>query len=179
MRTRYRIIPEYNMYFISSTIIDSVPLIINEDIFLIILNSFKFCQINKKLFIYGYVIMPNHFHIIISMDDASRIPSVVRDLKRHTSQEITIYLTKLSDQKHLFWIKPFWGKRIDNVWQPGYHPQAIISEEIFIQKLTYIHENPVKKGFVLKPEGWKYSSARNYVQNDHSVIKLDIDKIWE
>jgi hypothetical protein len=40
-------------------------------------------------------------------------------------------------------------------------------------KLLYIHNNPVKAGLVTKPEDYKYSSARNYINNDHSIIKIN------
>ena len=121
--------------------------------------------------------MPNHFHMILSMEEAEKIPNVVRDMKRHISQEITAYLSSLTDYKDLFWIKPFHGKKVNNVWQEGYHPQAIISDDMFRQKLEYVHNNPVKKGFVKQPEHWKYSSARNYILDDYSIIKLDIDRL--
>ena len=45
---------------------------------------------------------------------------------------------------------------------------------MLIQKIDYIHYNPVKRGYVDKPECWKYSSVRNFNIDDHSVIKLDM-----
>jgi hypothetical protein len=48
------------------------------------------------------------------------------------------------------------------VWQEGNHPQAIASDEMMIQKLEYIHNNPVRRGYVDDPVHWRYSSARNY-----------------
>ncbi|MCD4692783.1 MAG: transposase [Calditrichales bacterium] len=177
MRSRYKIYPDYNMYFITSSIVDWAPLIINNDLFSIILDSFKFCQKEKQLFFYGYVIMPNHFHILISMDEARNIPDTIRDMKRHTSLDISKYLSGLNKHNNLFWIKPFWGNKINKIWQEGYHPKAIISEKMFSQKLNYIHNNPVKQGFVDKPENWKYSSARNYILNDHSLFRLDLDRL--
>jgi putative transposase len=177
MRSRYKIDPDFNMYFITSTVVDWVPLIINENISVIIIESYKFCQTNKQLFIYGYVIMPNHFHMIISMEEPRNIPNVIRDMKRHISQEITSCLTSLESHKNLSWVKQFHGNKINKVWQEGYHPKAILSEKMFNQKLEYIHNNPILKGFVEKPEYWKYSSARNYMNDDHSIIKLDIDRL--
>ncbi|MFQ5821631.1 MAG: transposase [bacterium] len=88
MRSRYKNYPDSGVYFITSTVIDWVPIIINEPIALIILESFKFCQKEKNLLIYGYVIMLNHFHMMIGMEEPDKIPDVIRDLKRHTSQEI-------------------------------------------------------------------------------------------
>jgi len=48
----------------------------------------------------------------------------------------------------------------------------IISEEMLVQKIEYIHNNPVKRGLVDLPEHWRHSSARNYVLGDHSLIQL-------
>ena len=52
--------------------------------------------------------------------------------------------------------------------------EVIRSEKWFFQKLNYIHNNPVKAGLVEMPEDWSYSSGRNYINGDHSVIKIDI-----
>lgn len=177
MRSRYKIYSESGVYFITSTVIDWVPIFINEGIMRIILDSFKYCQREKDLFILGFVIMPNHFHMLICMEDPDRIPGVVRDLKRHTSQEITRYIVASKEQRDLFWLKPFWGKKVNTVWQEGYHPVLIKSDKWFEQKLEYMHMNPVKKGFVEEPQHWKYSSARNYTLDDHSLIKLDVDEL--
>jgi REP element-mobilizing transposase RayT len=67
------------------------------------------------------------------------------------------------------------GKGSDfKIWQEGSHPEAIESGEFFDQKLNYLHENPVRKGYVTRPEDWVYSSARNYYLNDHSIIRIDL-----
>ncbi len=49
------------------------------------------------------------------------------------------------------------------LWQEGFHPQAILDEEMFRQKLDYIHNNPVKRGYIDDPAHWRYSSYRNYM----------------
>ena len=59
------------------------------------------------------------------------------------------------------------------VWQEGFHPIAIDTGDFFQQKLDYLHENPVRKGFVEKPEQWRSSSARNYFLDGHSVITVE------
>jgi putative transposase len=48
------------------------------------------------------------------------------------------------------------------IWQEGSHPRQISSDEMVIQKLEYVHNNPVKRGYVDDPVHWRYSSARNY-----------------
>ena len=173
MRSHYKINEDSNLYFITSIIHCFVPLIFNDDLFKIILDSLIYCQQEKGLNIYDFVIMSNHVHAIISHAINERIAEIVRDFKRHTSKKISEYLENLPRFNNLFWIKLFHSKIKNRVWQEGYHPEAIISEKFFLQKLEYIHYNPVKKGYVEKPEDWKYSSARNYFLNDNSLIALD------
>jgi len=117
MRSRYKVDPSHNMYFITSTIIDWTPLLINEKIMQIVTDSFTYCRRNKGLRLFGYVIMPNHKHAIIATEEGKQIPGVVRDFKRHTSQEISNYLKGLGDKSDLFWLRPFWSQKWSRVWQ--------------------------------------------------------------
>jgi len=57
-------------------------------------------------------------------------------------------------------------------WQEGVHAEMVFSEAIMCEKLAYIHQNPVKRGYVDKAEHWRYSSARHY---DGQVGLIDID----
>ncbi len=61
------------------------------------------------------------------------------------------------------------------LWMKRFDDEVIRNEKMFWTKLKYIHYNPVKAGLADKPEDYKYSSARNYLLNDHSVIKVDSD----
>jgi REP element-mobilizing transposase RayT len=61
------------------------------------------------------------------------------------------------------------------IWQQNYHPIEIWSLKVFEQKLNYIHNNPVEEGFVTDSIDWKYSSARNYGNNDHTVLAIDLN----
>jgi len=176
MRSRYKIIeaPEgCNIVFATSTIVDWVPILLNDGLFHIVLQSLKHCQKEKGLQIYGYVIMPNHFHLLIGHEDRKAISGVMRDMKKHTAKEIVKDLGSMGAYAELSWIKPFLSDKAHRVWQHGYHPKAVFSQSVFAEKLKYIHDNPVKQGYVERPEAWKYSSARNYLLDDHSLIELD------
>jgi len=58
--------------------------------------------------------------------------------------------------------RKFWKKRFDD--------QVIRDQRMFYTKLKYIHNNPVKAGLVTRPEEYRYSSARNYINGNHSII---------
>ena len=59
------------------------------------------------------------------------------------------------------------------VWEEGFHPKQLFNDEMLIQKLEYMHFNPVKAGFVDRPEHWRYSSARNYL-GEKGVIPITV-----
>ena len=64
---------------------------------------------------------------------------------------------KLTEEK-----QPFKDDRTYQFWQKGSHPQLILSIDMMIQKVEYIHNNPVKRRYVFDPIHWRYSSAGNY-----------------
>jgi putative transposase len=59
------------------------------------------------------------------------------------------------------------------IWQEGFHPQAITSDEMMFQKLEYLHNNPVKRGLVASPEHWRYSSAHEWLVGALPVLRCD------
>jgi REP element-mobilizing transposase RayT len=175
MRSRLKVTPETNIYFITSSIHLWVPILFNENLFQIIIDSLNYCQTTKGLKIHGYVIMINHIHVIVSHERYDQIPNIVRDFKRHTATEISNYLSELGQFSELFWVKIFHSRETGQlrIWQEGYHSIAIKSQTFFVEKLAYIHDNPVRKGFVEKPEDWKYSSARSYLLEYDGLIVID------
>ncbi|HZY10438.1 MAG TPA: transposase, partial [Bacteroidota bacterium] len=102
---------------------------------------------------------------------------IMRDFNRFTSQRIT---DRLIEEKRSAFLSIFRkaaqmdGRGNDfKVWQEGFHPIAIETQEFFHQKLNYLHDNPVRKGYVDQTEHWRYSSARNYFLNDHTIIQVE------
>jgi len=61
------------------------------------------------------------------------------------------------------------------VWMDGYDELIIVTERMMGIKVNYIHNNPVKAGLVENPEDWEFSSARNYLLDDHSIINVQTD----
>jgi hypothetical protein len=59
------------------------------------------------------------------------------------------------------------------LWQEGSHPQAILSNEMILQKLEYLHNNPVKRGLVASPEHWLYSSAHEWLPGAVPALRCD------
>ncbi len=174
MRTRYKIINESEIYFITSSITEMIPIFTSERYFKIIIVFLKYCRKEKGLKIYAYVIMDNHLHLIVSGKNLSQ---TLASFKRHTAKFIIKYLK----EDNLNWIlnqlsfykRKHKKKSNYQVWQEGFHPQCISTDEMLRQKIKYIHYNPVKRGYVNEMEHWRYNSAKIIIDGDKGELELD------
>ena len=109
------------------------------------------------------MIMENHVHVIASADDLGK---EMGDFKSFSARRIIDFLQTRGDQRVLRQLELFRARhktdREYQFWQEGSHPEMIQSNEMMWQKLEYIHNNPVRRGYVDDPIHWRYSSARNY-----------------
>jgi putative transposase len=173
MRSSYKLSDKEGLYFITSSIVNWIPIFKTERFMKILIDSIKFCQENKELKIFAYVILFNHFHMLITCKD---IRHTIQALKGYTAREIVEEL-KRSDMTEILKElelnkKEHKIKSNYQVWQESYHPQMISTDYMFQQKVDYIHMNPVKHGYVCEPEDWKYSSYRYYNCNEKSIMDI-------
>jgi len=105
---------------------------------------------------HGFVLMPDHVHLLVQFQEAGRISSFLREWKHQTSfharKTIKEFLPRLSEK--LPEGDPFWQRRS--------YDFPIESAEKYREKLEYVHLNPVRAGLVERPIDWKWSSARWY-----------------
>jgi REP element-mobilizing transposase RayT len=169
-------------YFVSFATVNWIDVFTRDLYFVIMTESLDHCRKNKGMEIYGYCIMPSHVHLIFR--SALADPSgLMRDLKGFTSRKIMKTIQdnpQESRREWMLWMVERVGKKNSNVkekqfWQQNNQPIEIWSLKVFEQKLNYIHNNPVEAGFVTDPIDWKYSSARNYGNNDHTVLEIDLN----
>ncbi len=108
----------------------------------------------------GYVFMPSHIHLLIEIEGKNLSP-FMRDFKKYISQ------------------KAFKDIRIDNnkIWMDGFDRVVIYSEVVLLQKLEYIHHNPVKAGFVNNANDWKWSSAQDY--SSDKIVNFIVFTNWK
>src|SRR5204863_8378116 len=105
----------------------------------------------------------NHLHLIASAPD---IANAVKSFKMYTARQIVDLLEAHRAKVLLRQLRGFKLRhKTDSdyqVWEEGSKPKQIQSDEMMLQKLEYIHNNPVKRGYVDEPVHWRFSSARNY-----------------
>jgi putative transposase len=128
----------------------------------------------------GWVLMPEHFHLLIKPEPAESTSGIMRELKKRSAQEIISILCE--NQRHAWCRKMLSGLRLPptvhcdsyyRVWQRRFYPYGVYSEKKRLEKLDYMHNNPVKRGLVRSPEQWPWSSYRYYYLNDSSLLSMD------
>ena len=174
MRSRYHIKESSGIHFLTTSTVAMMPVFTHPDTVSVLLDALLFFRKNKGLLLYAYVIMDNHIHLVGAAPDLSRC---MQALKGYTARQV-IALAKSKGrewQLHQFLCSRKSYKTLSKyqVWQEGFHPQLIQSRDMLLQKIQYIHNNPVRRGWVDTPEAWRYSSARNYESGDHSVLEID------
>ena len=118
----------------------------------------------------------NHIHCIISAKESYSLENIVASFKKFTTSQTKELLEKDNRKYISNLIESSYAKKKNNsfqIWQRENYPEIIELEKFFLQKLNYIHNNPVVKCYVSKSEDWLYSSARNYLLNDNSMIVVD------
>ncbi len=175
-KSRYRVYDNRYPHFVTSTFIRWIPLFSFPQIATICIDSIKYLQVSEEFTLYGWVFMENHFHLIARSPNLSK--SIGR-MKSFTGRKIIEYLQRRNHQallEELTFRKKFHKQLQDfQVWQEGSHPEQISDRKTMVQKLNYIHNNPVKRCYVERSEYWLNSSARDYLGENGL---LDICKSW-
>ena len=160
-----------NVYFVTDTVVDWVDIFTRPTYKHIILDSLRYCQKEKGLIIYAWVLMSNHLHAIVGAEGEHTLSDIWRDFKKFTSKEILRTLKTDPQESRQEWMLNRFeyagknDKKIKNYkfWQDGNHAQEIFLNDYFEQKLKYIHQNPVKAELVNRAEDYRYSSGVDYV----------------
>ncbi len=174
---------QYGMNFMTLTVCGWIDIFSRKAYKDMIVESLRYCQENKGLHINGYVIMSNHIHLLVCAEnDNGDLSSIIRDFKKHTSKEIIKMINEIPESRRdwlLELFRKFANEDSDNknykVWQGTNHPTLLWSLKHMWTNLAYIHNNPVKAGYVNDPCDYVYSSAITY--QDESKGLLNIDRI--
>lgn len=130
--------------------------------------------------IVGWVLMPEHFHLLIWPSEPFSPSQIVQSLKERTAKFI---LSSLRENSFHPWCAKMLGRltlpstvhhhATYRVWQRRFYDLNVWSEKKRLEKLHYMHGNPVKRGLVDSPERWAWSSFRFYNPEDTSVLAMD------
>ncbi|MBL0051007.1 MAG: transposase [Bacteroidetes bacterium] len=159
--------------FFTATILYWKKLLYPDKYKQIIINSMKFLVDDKRVWIYGFVIMPNHLHILWRMQESFEEKNVQRDFLKFTAQKIKFDLLENHPQV-LPHFKSTQNDREYQFWERRAYSSTIYNRLVFEQKLNYIHNNPLVGKWKLaeSAELYFYSSAKYYLAGDSNFSFL-------
>ncbi len=106
------------------------------------------------LLVYGFVVMPEHVHLLVSEPEKGRLAQALQSLKQSVARRLALSTAE-----------PF--------WQARYYDFNVWSERKFTEKLRYIHRNPVTRGLVDRAEDWVWSSFRHYLTGETCGVEIE------
>jgi putative transposase len=154
------IITDYPAYF-TATNLEWKKLLEPDKYKMIVVDSLRFLVEDQRIILYAFVIMWNHIHLIWQMQANREPDDVQRDFLKYTSQKIKADL-KLTNPVFLEEFRVDAIDRTYQLWERNPLSIDLWSHSVFLQKLNYIHWNPVRAGICRWPEEYLYSSARFY-----------------
>ena len=111
-------------------------------------------RVQHGLRVCGYVIMPEHVHLLVNEPERGTLAQAMQSLKQGVARRLAL-------------------RAKDSFWQARYYDFNVWSEMKFVEKLRYTHRNPVKRGLVARPEDWLWSSFRHYATGEIGVVAIE------
>lgn len=159
----------HHLHFITSSCYHRLPLLGTpgaRDCFLAILEQ---TRQKYRFVVVGYVVMPEHIHLLITEPEVGTPSTVMQVLKQCTAHALLLKRKRRDPRRGGFDDQPrraFWQERFYdfNVW----------STKKRVEKLRYMHRNPVKRGLAESPELWKWSSYRHYLLDEAGPVQVNV-----
>ncbi len=178
MSEGYKIRDQYATHFITPTVVDWVDVFTRNQYRDVIIDSLAYCIKARSLRLYGYVVMTNHLHLIARSENGT-LSDTLRDFKKYTANHLIKAIKNEPESRREWMLHRFEWNAAQNkrnsenqLWTHDNRPEEIYSKEFFDQKLNYIHQNPVRAGWVRYPEDYVYSSAGYLLKNTPAQLSL-------
>ena len=115
----------------------------------------------------GYVVMPEHFHLLISEPELGTPSTVMQVVKQRYARSVLAGKRRNSPGE-------LWPDSEEHVWQTRFYDFNLWSARKRVEKLRYMHRNPVKRGLVLEAEQWEWSSFCSYAYQEVGRVRVNL-----
>lgn len=179
MSNKFQISRDSQALYITIVAKDRLPVFRTDAIKLVACEAINEARESGAFLLFAYVIMPDHIHLLTDCPTTSS--NVLRYVKGLSARRIIDYLKERNYEESLRKLRHSEWKRKHNysLWQKEKNVFSIFSEGMFMQKVNYIHLNPVRAGFVERAVDYRWSSARIWqgCPSEDEPLKVDLDRI--
>ncbi len=134
-----------------------------------------------RLVVLGYVVMPEHVHLLVSEPQRDTLSTAVQALKLGLVRSLVHGTDPMSRKNGETWGTPSSGtpglSASRRFWQARFYDFNVWTEQKRIEKLRYIHRNPVTRGLVASPDEWRWSSFRWYLKREPGPVRINDTEI--
>ena len=168
------------VHYVTAVTYQRVPVFSNERSCKLFIEALSETRLKDQFKLIGYVIMPDHFHLLanpLSMD----ITRLVGRLKGRAASRILRWLrveNKTQSLARLALRRPLASGQTHAVWLQDFSAVDIWSHKFIRQKLNYIHMNPVRAGLCDHPAKWRWSSYHAYFPHEPGRVSIEVDWRW-
>jgi len=145
-----------SLHFITFSCFHRLPLLLNSGSKDTVEAVLETTRARYSLQLYAYVLMPEHVHLLLNEPPQMPLAQFVKSLKQMTSRKLKNGLSAF--------------------WQDRYYDRNIYDNHSASEVIDYIHFNPVKRGLILNPEDWQWSSFRHYATGLKGAV--EIESFW-
>ena len=138
------------------------------DLFLKILEEARH---KYRFVVHGYVVMPEHFHLLITEPEVGDPSVVMKVIKERFTRQLNRKRKRTSSAQ-----TALWDGTPDPVWQKRFYDFNVWSERKHMEKLRYLHRNPVRRGLVEQPDEWRWSSFRAYAYRERGRVRVNFQE---
>ena len=159
------------LHFITTSCYQRLPLLApaqNRDLLLHILERVRR---RYHFVVVGYVVMPEHIHLLLGEPQRGNPSKVVQAIKQGFARRLLRKLRAATDGRQ----NRLWETALDDghIWQARFYDFVVFTEKKKVEKLGYMHANPVKRGLVLEPQHWEWSSSRHYALAEPGIVLIE------
>jgi putative transposase len=134
----------------------------------LVLRVLEQTRVSYDFGIVGYVIMPEHIHLLISEPQRKNLSTAIKAFKQAVARRALGRRKRDASQ-----IALFTDSAPQRFWQPRFYDFNVFTEKKRVEKLRYMHRNPVTRGLAARPEDWRWSSYRYYMLNETGIVTID------
>ena len=168
------------VHYATAVTFNRVPVFKSDHACSLLIDALATTREKEPFKLIGYVIMPDHFHLLanpLCLD----ISIVVGRIKGRAAVAILSWLREEGHSKSLAKLafkKPLKSGQTHAVWMREFPAVDIWSRKFIRQKLHYIHMNPVRAGLCDHPAKWQWSSYRAYLPHEPGEVPIEVDQVW-
>jgi len=151
-----------SLHFITWSCYRRKPLLGNPARRDLLLNVLELMRVRHRFVVIGYVVMPEHVHLLVSEPTIGDPSKIIQAVKLSVSRRLAIS-----------------GEFLGRFWQSRFYDFNLWSRQKEVEKLKYMHRNPVVRGLVASPEDWRWSSYRSYAYGEAGLVRINDWTWWE